>query len=56
MFWGQEGQPSFLSPCRSVHRGHTMGVFSCEGEQMILKWPSSGLGIAPALPVLHTLL
>lgn len=46
-------QPSFLAPFRSAPRSHTMGVFSCEGEQMILKWPSLGLGIAPALPVLH---
>lgn len=46
-------QPSFPAPCRSAPRAHTMGVFSCEGEQMILKRPSLGLGIAPALPMLH---
>ena len=53
MFWGQREHPTFLILCRNIHYGHTMGIFSCAGEHMILKWPSSGLEMAPALPVLH---
>lgn len=53
LLWGRESIPH-CAPVLEPRCGHTMGVFSWAGEQMILKWPSSGLGRAPALPVLQS--